>query len=169
MVTTISDSDRSAVISACGIYRYVLTRRVGPGEKTATFIMLNPSTADALIDDPTIRRCMGFARTWDCGRLVVLNLFAYRSPNPETMKRAADPVGPENRAWFEKMLASRGDGPVVCGWGVHGSHQGQDQVVLGWLDELGVRPVALGVTKEGHPRHPLYLANSAEIKLFQGK
>jgi hypothetical protein len=157
----------NAVISACGRYRYVLTRQVGPGQRSATFILLNPSTADASNDDPTIRRCIGFARQWGCGRLVVQNLFAFRATDPADLKRAAEPVGTENRAWFERVLEDRGDGPVVCGWGVHGEHMGQDQIVLGWLEVLGVQPLALGVTKDGHPRHPLYVPYSAELEAYR--
>src|SRR5689334_19453129 len=111
----------NAVISACGRYRYVLTRQVGPGSRRATFVMLNPSTADATNDDPTIRRCIGFAREWGCGRLVVLNLFAFRATDPADLKRAIDPVGPENRDWFERTLRPPHDGPLVCAWGVHGT------------------------------------------------
>src|SRR3954454_15761859 len=96
--------EQNAVISACGRYRYLLSRQVGPGLRTATFIMLNPSTADATNDDPTIRRCIGFARQWGCGRLAVLNLFAVRATDPAEMKRADDPVGPENRDWFDRHL-----------------------------------------------------------------
>jgi hypothetical protein len=161
--------DGDAVISACGRYRYLLTRRVGPGMRTATFVMLNPSTADAANDDPTIRRCIGFARRWGCGRLVVLNLFAVRATAPADMKRVADPVGPENEAWFDRTLADRGDGPVVCAWGVHGRHRGQDGVVLGWLDGLGISPLCLGSTRGGHPRHPLYLPGGVEPVPFAGR
>jgi hypothetical protein len=158
--------EQNAVISACGKYRYVLTRQVGTGPRTAAFIMLNPSTADAMNDDPTIRRCIGFARKWGYGQLVVLNLFAFRATDPADLKQAADPIGPENRTWFDRTLT--GDGLVVCGWGVHGAHRGQDQVVLGWLRELGISPVALGITKDGHPKHPLYVPYSAELIGFTG-
>ena len=161
--------EQNAVISACGRYRYLLARQVGPGPRTATFIMLNPSTADATNDDPTIRRCIGFARQWECGRLAVLNLFAFRATDPADLKRAEEPVGPANREWFEKTLTDAGEGPVVCGWGVHGEHAGQDTVVLGWLAEIGVRPFALGLTMGGHPRHPLYLPKMAELVPFPGE
>lgn len=76
--------EQNAVISACGRYRYLLTRQVRPGSRTATFVMLNPSTADATSDDPTIRRCSGFARRLGCGKLVILNLFAVRQPTLPT-------------------------------------------------------------------------------------
>lgn len=158
---------QSAVISACGKYRYVLTRQVGPEASTAAFVMLNPSTADADTDDPTIRRCIGFARQWGCGKLVVLNLFAFRATKPADLKRAADPVGSDNLAWFTRSLG--GVDLVVCGWGVHGEHMDQDRNILDWLNELGVEPLALGLTKDGHPRHPLYVPYSAEPVPFPGR
>ena len=162
--------EQNAVISACGRYRYLLTRQVGPGLRTAVFVMLNPSTADATNDDPTIRRCIGFAQRWGCVRLAVLNLFAFRATDPADLKRAEEPIGPENRAWFERTLIDDlAIGPVVCGWGVHGEHRGQEVAVLGWLQAFGVRPVALGVTKDGHPRHPLYLPKGVEPVTFIGR
>lgn len=161
--------ERTAVISACGRYRYLLTREFGPGRRTATFIMLNPSTADATHDDPTIRRCTGFARRWNCGRLIVLNLFAVRATDPADMKRADDPVGPENRDWFDRTLRDPRGGPVVCAWGIHGEHMHQARTVLGWLDRHGARPLALGVTRDGHPRHPLYLPGNTRTIDFGGR
>jgi hypothetical protein len=163
----------SAVFSPCGRYRYLLTRRLcesnSEHERTqdmvATFIMLNPSTADATRNDPTIRRCIGFAQRWGCGRLQVLNLFAVRATLPQAMKQADDPVGPDNRKWFAQMLrvAPRESHLVVCAWGVHGAFRAQDHVVLGWLHELGIASFALGVTRDGHPRHPLYLPYSTGL------
>lgn len=82
------------------------------------------------------------------------------------MKRAEDPVGPENKSWFDRMLAARGDGPVVCAWGVHGEHMAQDLTVLGWLESDGIKPLALGMTRNGHPKHPLYLSCSDQMILF---
>ncbi len=158
--------EHNAAMSYCGRYRYLLTRQIGPGLATATFVMLNPSTADATNDDPTVRRCIGFARRWGCGRLRVLNLFALRATNPAQIRRVADPVGPENRDWFVRALANVQDGPVICAWGVHGEHMGQDRVVLGWLAEIGAEPMALGTTKRGHPKHPLYLRNMVTVVPF---
>jgi hypothetical protein len=161
--------EQNAVISNCGRYRYLLTRQIAPGLRTATFIMLNPSTADATTDDPTIRRCIGFSRQWGCGKLAVLNLFAVRATAPADMKRARDPVGPENKDWFDRTLAHRGEGPVICAWGVHGEHLEQDSAVLGWLDDIGVKPRALGITRDGHPKHPLYLSYGAQLIPFAGR
>jgi hypothetical protein len=133
--------------------------------KMATFIMLNPSTADAGRDDPTIRKCSGFARRWQCDTLQVLNLFAVRATDPREMKRAADPVGPDNLHWFARTLPT---GPsathlVICAWGVHGAHRGQDRLVLEWLAAHNIRPLALGYTRHDHPRHPLYMPYSAAL------
>jgi len=155
--------DDDAIVSSCGRYRYVLTRRLAAGRRTATFILLNPSTADASRDDPTICRCLGFARRWRCGRLVVLNLFALRATNPAELKQAADPVGPDNATWFAEMLRERAPGPIICGWGVHGALDSQDRVVHALLAKLRLRPRTLGVTLAGHPRHPLYVPYSARL------
>ena len=95
----------TAVISGCGTYRYLLTRRAGPGERAAAFILLNPSTADAATDDPTIRRCLGFARRWGCGRFFVLNLFAFRATYPAELRWADDPIGPRARGWFDRVFS----------------------------------------------------------------
>lgn len=157
-------ADRGATLSECNTYRYHLWRYVGPQERVATFIMLNPSAADAVVDDPTIRRCMGFARTWDCGRLVVVNLFAFRSVSPAKMKRQSDPVGPENDEHIIRAAkaAALNDGKIVCAWGVHGKHQDRDKAVLAILNQIGVRPLCLAMSKDGMPKHPLYLPRTAE-------
>ena len=155
-----------AIISECGKYRYSLTRKWADGPR-CVFIMLNPSTADAIQDDPTIRRCIGFAKDWGCGELIVVNLFAYRATEPKDMLAADDPVGPENMEYVKRavrLAAGEGDrygmppaGPVVCAWGAHGGHMGQDQTVRGWIEAELVTPMALAFTKDGQPRHPLYL------------
>src|SRR5262245_29507082 len=150
----------TAVFSADGRYRYLLTRRVGPGEKVATFIMLNPSTADASADDPTIRKCIGFSRRWRCGVLRAVNLFACRATDPSDLKAAADPVGPENLQWILRAVRrserSAQRSTIVCAWGVHGTHRDQDAAMLRLLHEQAIRLAALGLTRDGYPRHPLY-------------
>jgi len=153
------------VLSPDGRYRYLLTRRVGPGHDTATFIMLNPSTADATVDDPTIRKCVGFSRRWRCGVLRVVNLFAFRAADPSILKAADDPIGPENSRWILRMLRtaeqSGGQSIVVCAWGVHGAFQNQDVTVLRLLHGRAIRLMSLGITKHGYPRHPLYAPYSS--------
>lgn len=115
--------------------------------------MLNPSTADHRKDDPTIRRCMGFARAWGFDELVVVNLFGFRSPSPKAMKAALDPVGPENDVFLRR--AAESCTYLVCAWGAHGTHMKRDTVVRSLLQDRDLR--FLRMTKDKHPSHPLYL------------
>jgi hypothetical protein len=150
---------RSAVLSADGLYRYRLERQVGDEKKTATFIMLNPSMADAEIDDPTIRRCMGFCVRWRCGRLVVVNLFAFRAAKVRDLKAARNPVGPRNNAAIEKAAndAARGGGMIVAAWGAGGSWLGRDRQVMDRLDRIDANMTCLRRTASRAPEHPLYV------------
>lgn len=149
------EGSRSAVLSECGTYRYVLTRAVqSRGVGTVNFVMLNPSTADASVDDPTVRRCLGYARDWGYGHLVITNLFAFRSTDPRTLIRAEDPIGPENDRHL-LMEATAAD-LVVCGWGERGGLHERAAVVLKLLSRVEV-PHCLAMTKSGQPGHPLYL------------
>ena len=168
-------ASRSAVISPCGKYRYQLVRELSDSRRRAIFIMLNPSTADATQDDPTIRRCMGFARSWGCGRLIVLNLFAIRATDPAVMLADNDPEGPDNWEHFRRFLDDPEDwltherDIVVCAWGAHGSHRDQDMTVMGWLDCFAAKPQCLGVTKAGQPKHPLYIAANTPLQTYAGR
>lgn len=147
-------------------YRYYLERRISSSEGAVVFVMLNPSTADAHVDDPTIRKCLRFAqRLWpERGRLVVVNLFAFRATSPKTLKEARDPVGRLNRKVLDHVLMYElgcdPSTPVVCAWGTHGSmrvdHEYHDELFLTkfqWAPLLRLGPH----TKNGDPRHPLYL------------
>jgi hypothetical protein len=163
----------SAVISRYGKYRYHLYRKIDGGRgPVATFIMLNPSTADHEVDDPTIRRCLAFCRRWGCADLHVANLFAFRATNPAELRRTYDPVGPENRTYVrqlvEKAMEQLIPGPVVCAWGEHGAFMDQDKTVLDWIADL-CEPMCLGLTRNGQPRHPLYLPYSARLIPFAGR
>jgi hypothetical protein len=142
----------SAYLSDCGRYRYCLTRDVAPltGEGTVVFIGLNPSTADATTDDPTIRRCVRFARDWGFARLKMVNLYAYRATKPADLWLAADPVGPENDCTIAKVIG--GSDLAVCAWGVNGTGKRVRDVLA-----LVCAPHALGLTMHGAPRHPLYV------------
>lgn len=148
----------SAVLSDCERYRYSLTRRWADGP-TAVALMLNPSTADALSDDPTIRRLAGkngFARHWGCGALLVVNLYAWRATDPTELWTADDPVGPENDAHLcaAATIAADTGGPLVGAWGANAKPDRIAAVLaLPGMDQL----TALAVTKAGQPRHPLYL------------
>jgi hypothetical protein len=150
---------KDALISDCGQYRYWLTRSWDAGAYLLPIIMLNPSTADADNDDPTIRRCMAFARRERFGGIRVVNLFAYRATAPEAMKGATDPFGPEGSLWIERVLhrAVEGQYPVLAAWGAHGTYQDRDAVVKAMARRRGAKLACLGATKDGHPRHPLYV------------
>jgi hypothetical protein len=119
---------------------------------------LNPSTADEKEDDPTIRRCVNFAKRLGYGGAHMLNLFAYRATDPQEMKKAVDPVGPYNDRITKLYIADRHN-DFVAAWGIHGSYMGRDKVVAAMIPEL----LCFGVTKEGHPRHPLYLRNDTGL------
>lgn len=154
----------TAEISPCGLYRYRLTRTWDAAAPALLFVMLNPSTADASEDDPTIRRCLGFARRERAGGLVVANLFAFRATDPKALEDAADPIGPDNARWIETCVRET-SGPIVAAWGasvpkrldllVH-----MRVVALLPLDRLR----CLGRTASGAPRHPLYLPASAALE-----
>lgn len=150
--------EKGAIISDCQAFRYALWRRWN-ADPLMVFVMLNPSTADASQDDPTIRRCMGFAEREWWGGILVVNLFAFRSSSPAVMKAAPNPIGPENNRHIEHLLAQE-HGPIVCAWGSHGSFLGRDQAAKRLL---GGRLMCLGKTNAGQPKHPLYLPKDAEL------
>jgi hypothetical protein len=136
-----------------GVYRYSLWRQVGDSRSRVLFIMLNPSTADEAKDDPTIRRCAAFARGWGYGRLEVCNLFAYRATDPRKLRCIVDPVGPLNDAMIARA-AKRAD-TVVVAWGVEGARARRADIVMRMLYSSIV--CCLGTTRDGFPRHPLYV------------
>lgn len=143
-------NERRTVFSIDRRYRYALWRDWG-GEGYAMFVGLNPSTADETLDDPTIRRCVAYAKSWGYGALCMTNLFAFRATDPKDMLAATDPVGAENDATLLD-LAERAS-VVVAAWGTHGTHLGRAQTVRNMLPSLHY----LKLTKDGHPGHPLYL------------
>lgn len=153
----------SATFSECGQYRYSLTRDIGAlgAEGTVTFVGLNPSTADATTDDPTIRRCIRFARDWGYDRLKMMNLYAYRATDPKRMLVAADPVGPEND--HHLSVAFGGSDLIVAAWGVNA---GGARLVDFYDTFSGWQFHCLGTTKHGDPRHPLYVLASQQPVLF---
>jgi hypothetical protein len=152
----------SAVFSEDRVYRYLLTRVWG-GRRAMVFVMLNPSTADALVDDQTIRRCRGFAVREGCGSLRVVNLFALRSTNPMALQTHPDPVGPENDRLIRKYTGAAGDSVVVVAWGSHGFARDRALVVAGGLRDAGHELWCLGVTGDGSPRHPSRVRNDAPL------
>jgi len=145
----------AANFSPCERYRYSLDHVWRLEADHCVFIMLNPSTATATEDDPTIRRCIGFARDWGFGSLRVVNLFAFRATDLADLKKATAPVGLENDAVLKASVRSAV--LAVAAWGAHGAWEGRaDYVVNELLAPWRGKLECLGTTKEGQPRHPLY-------------
>ncbi len=146
----------TAVYSPCEKYRYALTRVWDAQAPKLLYLMLNPSKATELANDPTIERCERRARALSYGGFRVCNLFALRETDPARLKRARRPEGPDNAAQIAEAL--NWCDAVLCAWGVHGAHRGQDAKVIALLKGTPKPLLALGQTKHGHPRHPLYVA-----------
>jgi len=149
------DAASIAVYSDCELYRYTLTRVWDPAGRKALFIMLNPSTATEMQNDPTVERCERRARTLGFGAFRVLNIFAYRATDPRDMRAASDPVGPDNDAAMLESLPWADQ--IICAWGTHGAHRDRGQVVEAMLRASGRPLFHLGLSKDGHPKHPLYI------------
>lgn len=148
----------SAAFSRNQLYRYWLKREWNPTLPCCAFIGLNPSTADATHDDPTIRRIIGFAQDWGFGSVTVVNLFAYRATKPSDLKTTEQPIGPRNNYWINRVTAEANT--VVAAWGNHGLFMGRNDWALGRIDGL----YCLGITKQGQPRHPLYCPIDAVLE-----
>ncbi len=146
---------KDALISGDGKYRYWLSRLWNIKLPLTVFIGLNPSTADAEKDDPTIRRCISFAKSWGSGGIIMLNLFAFRATDPKELLKIGNPVGPFNfetlalENWYKHWKL----GDYVCCWGSNKMAKDISKQVL----KLIKTPMCLGITKDGYPRHPLYL------------
>lgn len=153
---TKGDAPSTAVYSDCEQYRYSLTRVWDDGLSRVMFVMLNPSTATEVQNDPTVERCERRARHLGYGGFRVTNIFAWRATDPRDMRAATDPVGPKNDA----TLAEGADWAhhIIAAWGVHGAHLDRGPTVARQLQALGRPLFHLGLSKHGHPRHPLYLA-----------
>jgi hypothetical protein len=165
--------DTSARLSPCGTYRYTLDRVWNMDRPHVTFLMFNPSTADATFNDPTIRRCIGFAKRWGYGRLTVLNLFALRSSDPRQIDLADDPVGPENDYWT--FVTLRNSSALICAWGCeehlrNSRNRGRVAYVVRFAKHIKtLRTIqCLGLTKGGTPRHPLMLSYDTPREEFGG-
>ncbi len=162
--------NRGAFLSSCERYRFHLWREWREFDdlqpvRRCCFIMLNPSTADANIDDPTIRKCMRFTSAWGYNRLDVVNLFAYRATDPKELTKAHDPIGVANDTWIGATAAKCS--LVVCAWGNGGHLHQRGKEVLRMLYPLPTNKLAfLGSNKDGSPKHPLYLPNATKLNLY---
>lgn len=161
-------NSRSAEISACGKYRYVLRRLLtGNPEnerRKIAWIMLNPSTADATKDDPTIRRVVDFSRRWEFDDISVYNLFAYRATDPTALSKIDDPIGPENESYLDEIPPTV---PVVAAWGMKAPIEQYGFWIHKVMTALSCHrggAYHLGLTTNGQPRHPLMLPKSTELQ-----
>ena len=155
-------SSSIAVFSPCNRYRYLLTRVWDTDGPKALFIMLNPSTADEMKNDPTVERCERRARALGFGAFRVCNIFAFRATDPRVMRAQSDPVGSANDASIKESCGWADD--VICAWGIHGEHLGRGAEVESLVRATGAVPKHLGLSKHGHPKHPLYISYKTQPK-----
>ena len=160
-----------AAFSPCRTFRYTLHRTWDVRLNKVAFLMFNPSTADERCDDPTIRRCRGFAERWSYGSMVIVNLFAVRGSDPRIVRQVPDPVGPAND--YHILNATKDCVCVVCAWGCGGHMKGEllkrPRAVVAMLRRCGVPVDCLGYSADGNPRHPLMLPYSAKLERFEVK
>ena len=151
--------NKNATFSDCRKYRYALSRTWNGKKKTILFIGLNPSTADEKIDDPTIRRCINYAKNWGYGSLLMVNLFAYRATMPTELKNVKNPIGNDNDLHIIEL--SKKVDVAVDAWGNEGSLLNRDKEVKKIIPNLK----CLKINKSGQPAHPLY--QKKDLKLIK--
>ena len=169
------------MFSECRNYRYHLERKWSAFEPIMIFAMLNPSTADAFSDDPTIRRCIGFAKRWGYGGVGILNLYALRSTDPAQLLKAEDPEGPDNAEYWQQQITDtstynwdrfrRRQVCVVCAWGAHPAARRKAPAYIDLLKRQGQNAAlwCMGTTKDGLPRHPLYMPGNSRLCPYPAK
>lgn len=167
MITRTHDtllSSSTALYSDCERYRYALTRVWDPAGRKALFVMLNPSTATEVQNDPTVERCERRSRTLGFGAFRVTNIFAWRDTDPFAMRKATDPIGPANDTTITDGAAWADQ--IICAWGTHGNHRDRGIAVETLLRATN-RPLhTLGLTKDRHPKHPLYIAYAEQPRIW---
>lgn len=163
------DAASTAVYSPDEAYRYLLTRTWDPDGTRALFVMLNPSTATEMQNDPTVERCERRARALGFGAFRVVNIFAFRATDPRVMRATADPVGPENDDAIDRSARDwiRDDNDhIICAWGAHGAHLHRGRSVEAILRATDKPLFTLGLTKDGAPKHPLYIGYDRQPSLW---
>lgn len=158
------DAASVAVYSDCERYRYLLTRVWDPSGRRALFVMLNPSTATEVQNDPTVERCERRARALGFGAFRVTNIFAWRATDPKNMRAAEEPIGPGNDAAIADSVPWADQ--VICAWGTHGAHLDRGPQVEALLRATGERMYHLGLSKAGHPKHPLYIGYAEQPRIW---
>lgn len=158
------DAYSTAVYSPCERYRYLLTRTWDSDGRKALFVMLNPSTATEVQNDPTVERCERRARALGFGAFRVTNIFAFRATDPRVMRAEPDPIGTENDQAIKDSTPWADT--IVCAWGAHGAHLNRGEQVERLLRSTDLPLYHLGLTKAGHPKHPLYIAYEKQPELW---
>ncbi len=158
------DAPSMAVYSDCERYRYALTRTWDPTGKRLLFVMLNPSKATEVQNDPTVERCERRARALGFGAVQVTNIFAWRETDPYKMRKARDPVGPDNDSVLQD--GAHWADMIIAAWGTHGAHRDQGAAIEMLLRETGKPLHSLGLSKHGTPKHPLYISYSQQPLLW---
>ena len=161
---TKDDAPSTAIYSDCENYRYSLTRVWNKDGKRVLFVMLNPSTATEVQNDPTVERCERRARTLGYGSFCVCNIFAFRATDPRVMRAQTDPIGPANDVAITNAADWADD--IVCAWGTHGEHMDRGSHVEKLLRALPKPLSHLGLSKAGHPKHPLYIGYKVQPVLW---
>lgn len=159
------DAASTALYSDCEKYRYALTRVWDEVGRKAAFVMLNPSTATEVQNDPTVERCERRSRALGFGAFRVCNIFAWRDTDPFKMRKAAEPIGAENDAAIAE--ACQWADQIICAWGTHGVHLGRGPDVAQLMQATGEPLFHLGLSKDGHPKHPLYIAYAQQPMLWE--
>lgn len=163
------DDAKGAVFSACGLYRYQLWRVWDPTKPVVVFVMLNPSKADHQKDDSTIIRCQNFAKSWNCGGVYVINLFAFRSTYPTELLQAEDPIGTSNLSYQLVTMHKRDVDSIVVAWGNSPIVRKLQKSSPDYLFEVfgGLPLYHMGLSKDGTPKHPLYLKSDTLLAPFK--
>jgi hypothetical protein len=165
-------TEKDAMISDCGKYRYFLSRRWGTDEDNdnlLVFVGLNPSKADAMVDDPTIRRCVDFAKSFGYQGIVMLNLFAYRATDPKELCTVENATGPVNTSFITDLAKLSPTMVICCGGRPPGLPRALFDAALSFIMSIVQEPMCFGTTKDGYPRHPLFLRKDTQLIPFQFK
>lgn len=153
--------ERRTIFSPCRKYRYALWRQWGDllspgGVGYVQFIGLNPSTADEVLNDPTIEACIEFSKRWGYSAFCMTNVFAWRDTDPKKMKLVDEPIGEENDYWLQTIAADAGI--IIAAWGNHGTHRDRNKQVVKLIPNLQ----CLFVNQSGQPKHPLYILRTTK-------